>query len=116
MLSSCIDAGGSYFTPTFKVKVKRPSQPFAEETSYERSIITKHELDVLKDIPNNILVEREAKCQNCVKAHASTLVSKLKLTGEFSACDKRKMLLYGHCPDFESVDVLDIQTAANGVE
>lgn len=115
MLSSCIDAGGSYFTPALKVKVKRPSQSFAEETPYERSIISKHELDVLKDIPNNILVEREAKCQNCVKAHASTLVSKLKLTGEFSACDKRKMLLYGHCPDFESVDVLDIQTAANGV-
>ena len=68
MLSSCIDAGGSYFTPTFKVKVKKPSQPtaltadFAEETPYERSIISKHELDVLKDIPNNILVEREAKC------------------------------------------------------
>lgn len=127
-LSSCIDGFSGYILPhkeidsdIFYTKIDAESMlNAATDIRYnslnDHTIIGRHDLDVLKTLPNDLLVEREKKCQECVKAHASTCIKKMKVNGKFEICDKRKMLLYGYCPDFESTDILEVEAAANGVD
>lgn len=117
-LSSCID-GSIYALPHKDVdpdilytKIDNASML----TAATHTIIEKHNLDVLKTMPNELLVERENKCQNCIRAHAASIVKCLNVRGSCNVCDKKKMLLYGYCPDFESVNVLEVEAAANGVD
>ena len=126
-LSSCID-GSTYALPYKDVdsdilytKIDNASMlTEATDISYhslnDHIIIEKHDLDVLKTMPNELLVERENKCQNCIRAHAASIVKCLNVRGSCYACNKKKMLLYGYCPDFESVNVLEVEAAANGVD
>lgn len=124
MLSCCIDP----YTHKKKLKIVSPHvqvqskvKTHTTEDNYtfncdEEVVIDKYQFKMLKDIPNEILVEREKECQNCVRAHFSACMRKLKVSGEFPMCNRRQMLLFGYCKDFESVDVLEVEAAANGVE
>lgn len=120
-LSSCI-AGSTYVLPHKEVdsdilytKIDNTATDISYHDLNDYTIIGRHDLDVLKTMPDDLLVERENKCQNCIRAHAASIVKCLNVRGSCNVCNKRKMLLYGYCPDFESTDILEVEAAANGV-
>ncbi len=73
---------------------------------------------MLKQMPMDMTIERMKRCAGCTYANAVHCMHRFK-NGQADSpcpCNQRDMLVYGHCPKFISMEQVEIELAAEGID
>ena len=73
---------------------------------------------MLKQMPMDMTIERMKRCAGCTYANAVHCMHRFKngKTDSPCPCNQRDMLVYGHCPKFISMEQVEIELAAEGID
>lgn len=73
---------------------------------------------MLKQMSMDMTIERMKRCASCTYANAVHCMHRFK-NGQADSpcpCNQRDMLVYGHCPKFISMEQVEIELAAEGID